>query len=107
MATTKRRLQDAATATGVGNTLAVSRYSHIVFQVSGTFVGTITFQATVDGSNWHNILPNDITTGVSSATTTTTGLYRVDVTGLSIVRANITVYTSGSITVIGRARDEE
>jgi len=102
MVTTKRRLQDAATATGTGNTLTVSGYPYTVFQVSGTFVGTIAFQATIDGANWHSILLENLGTGVSATTTTATGLYRAHTVGLGIVRANITAYTSGSITVIAR-----
>jgi len=102
MVTTKKKLQDAATAAGTGITFTVSGYPYAVFQAIGTFVGTITFQATLDGSNWHNILLENLTTGVLGTTTTATGLYKADTIGLSIVRANITAYTSGSITVVAR-----
>lgn len=95
-------MHSAATATGNGNILPVSEYGTAVIQVTGTFVGTIAFEGTLDGSNWHAISATQIGSGTIATTATTTGIYRLSVSGLASVRARISSYTSGSITAIGR-----
>jgi len=106
MVGTKKILQDAATATGAGSTLAVNAYCYVVFQVVGTFSGTVTFQATVDGTNWIAVRATNMNTGTAGTTATAAGLYQLGVAGIGIVRANITVYASGTITVWARATEQ-
>lgn len=100
-------MQDAAAATGEGALLRVTSVDGTctfgTMQVTGTFVGTVTFQATVDGTNWVSLLMTNLTTGSTSATATAPGIFRATVAGLKAVRANVTAYTSGDITVTGVA----
>jgi hypothetical protein len=74
--------------------------------VRGTFVGTITFQSSVDTINWVNT--NAIPLGSAgnanaTSTTTTTGAWLLPASGSIRIRAIMTLYTSGSATVTMRA----
>ena len=97
-------LQNAAAATGAGTSMSVSQYGMALIAVSGTFVATITFQTLGPDGNTYPINAKNILTGAVSSTTSATGLYEVDARGLISVVANITAYTSGSVTVVGQAQ---
>lgn len=96
-------LQNAAAATGNGTLFDVSGYAVCVFNVTGTFSGTIVFEASSDDTNWVSLNVTQIGAGVIGTTATASGLYRASVAGIKSVRARISVYTSGSITVAARA----
>jgi hypothetical protein len=72
--------------------------------VTGTFVGTITFAGTVDGTNWVT-LPGYVRhasgmfAGPQLSTTTGTGTFLIPAYGFNKVRARMTSYTSGTATV--------
>ena len=78
-------------------------YSAAVVQITGTWVGTITFEGTADGTNWVSI--NAIMAGSStpSSTTTTNGIARLSPAGMTQIRANMSAYTSGTATITLRA----
>lgn len=78
-------------------------YSATVVQLAGTWVGTITFEGTLDGTNWSPINGILSSTAGPSSTATTNGIYRLTPGGLSQIRANMTAYTSGSATINMRA----
>jgi hypothetical protein len=72
------------------------------FNVSGTWVGTITFEASIDGTNWFTYAVSPITSGFVSVPQTTTsvnGQFVIHVAGFTQVRARMSAYTSGSATV--------
>lgn len=96
-------LQDAAAATGNGTVFDISDLANVALQVSGTFVGTVTFEATVDGTNWVAVLMTKVDDASTSTTATAAGLYHLARPGLRQVRARVSAYTSGSITVKGFA----
>jgi hypothetical protein len=99
-------MQNAAAATGNGTVLPMDGAKAAMLQVTGTFVGTITFEATVDGSNWVTYALSDLSTAARThaTTQTTTGIYVADDgAGLAAIRARISAYTSGAITVVGNA----
>lgn len=103
-AAVRTTLQNASTATGDGNIMSVDDKGAAGLTVKGTFVGTIAFKGSADGGiTWtaRQCLTVDTFSGVT--TTTTTGQYLCHVAGLSHFKAEITAYTSGSITVIGTA----
>lgn len=62
----------------------------MMVQLAGTFTGTVTFQGTVDGTNWVNLagLPLATLFDTSTAVTapTAAGIWRLDVSGLRAVR---------------------
>jgi hypothetical protein len=66
---------------------------------TGSMNLTITWQGTIDGTNWSTILQAvNITDGVEAATTTAAGIYRLNATGLKAVRGKVTTYVGGSCT---------
>src|SRR5438552_4059926 len=96
---TSGTLQTAAAATGNGSNLSVDGMSSAILTVSGTFVGTVTFEVTEDGTNWYGIIATAVATGIKSYTSTAPGLYEFSVAGFVNLRARVSAYTSGSITV--------
>ena len=94
-------MQNAAGATGNGAVIDVRGLAGAAFQVSGTFSGTVTFEATVDGSNWVSLQVANIADGSVGTTATAAGIYQAGVAGLTKVRARVSAWVSGSITVRG------
>ena len=101
----RKQIQAAAAATGNGTNFHVRKWAVTVFSVTGTFDGTITFEGTVDGANWSSIQVHNLSNGNVSTTATATGLYGCNVLGLGDVRARISTYTSGTISVEVRGVD--
>lgn len=98
-------MQSAAVATGNGTAVNVAAggYVTLVAQVTGITTATITWEATIDDSTWVAIRATDLTSGTAASTATANGLFSLTVSGLSQVRARISAYTSGTITVTGKA----
>lgn len=99
-------MQDAAVATGAGTALDVSlvpggAFTVAAFQIVGITTATITFQATIDGTNWVAVQAENLANGTSATTATADGIYRLTTLGLAQVRANITSWTTGTIYVYG------
>jgi hypothetical protein len=71
------------------------------WQISGTFVGTVTFEGTVDGTNWvaTAVVPVGATRTLAT-TATAAGAWQQNVAGLAGVRARCSAFTSGTIAVI-------
>ena len=70
--------------------------------ISGTWVGTISFEATIDNTNWytltvHSSSATDKKAAVSS--TTANGLFFHDLYAFKQIRARMSAYTSGTATV--------
>jgi hypothetical protein len=72
----------------------------LFFQVSGTFVGTVQVEGSVDGTNWY-ILPlrpfNVASKAIVLSTSSPGGNFIVMNPGFPIVRQRATAYTSGTI----------
>lgn len=97
-------LQDAAAATGNGREIDVSDKEYVGVHVTGTFVGTVVFEARITEDTWFSIEGidySDDTSGVTSATAP--GAWRFVVAGTSGFRARVSAYTSGAITVVAFA----
>ena len=101
-------MQNAATGTGNGTAIVCTSVDHgalitLNMQVTGISGDTITFEGTIDGSNWVAILLTNLTSGTAATTATANGLYRATITGLASVRARVSTYSAGTITVTGVA----
>jgi hypothetical protein len=72
-------------------------------QITGTWVGTITFEGSTDGTNFFSVPVVPTTGGASVTTTTTNGNWTASVGGLVRFRATMSSYTSGTATVAIRA----
>lgn len=68
-------------------------------QVSGTFVATLAFEATTDGTNWFAVNGVASVIGTQVSTTTAPGQWRVNSGGYQQVRVRATAYTSGTIPI--------
>lgn len=96
-------MQSSAAATGAGTALNVTGFAEAILHVTGTFVGTITPQASSDGTNFDagvSIRQLGSTSGILT-TITAAGTYKITTVGLAKIQANITTFTSGTITVVG------
>ena len=72
------------------------------FNVSGTWVGTLTFEASIDGTNWFAYAASPVTSGyisVPQTTTTVNGQYIIHTAGFNQVRVRVSAYTSGTAVV--------
>jgi hypothetical protein len=69
-------------------------------QISGVWVGTISFEATLDLTNWVAIPGMSLlSTSAPVASTTTIGIFRFNCMGVQQIRIRMTAYTSGVATV--------
>lgn len=93
--------QVTATATSAAvltdGTIDVTNYKSLSVQLSGTWVGTNTFQGSNDGTNYVSVKVVDVATGLTSTTSTANGLFYVPI-NFKYFRVNATAYTSGTIT---------
>jgi hypothetical protein len=104
--------QSGVSATGSLNVLnaavalSLNGASGWAVDLRGTFSATITFQGTIDGTNWFPIaiVPAGGSVNATTVTTATAaGQWWGNATGLQQVRAIATAYTSGAATVVIRA----
>ena len=65
-------------------------------QIVGTFVGTLTFEGTINGTDYDDISAEEVGSLAVSTQATTTGLYKFDAVGLKAVRVRATAWTSGT-----------
>lgn len=95
-------LQDAAGANGNGTSFSVAGLATIALQVIITNAATVNFEATIDGTNWVQLNGINIATpGMTAETTTASGIFLFDVSGLVYVRARISGWAAGTVTVTG------
>lgn len=98
-------MQSAAVATGNGTAAANSDGNGIFklasIQIKGITTATVTFEVTIDGTNWVAIKFTDVTTGTAATTATADGIFTADISGMAQLRARISAWTSGAITATG------
>jgi hypothetical protein len=88
----------ALAAVNAAVSIVITGQSAWSVQVEGTWVGTIAFQGTVDGTNWKPILGALAGIGTVDTSTTANAIFRGNCAGLTSVRAIMTAFTSGSAT---------
>lgn len=76
--------------------------AHLAIQITGTFVGTITFSSTVDGTTFvtTQVIPVGSATPVSTATAG--GIWTLELNGIKGVRVAFTAFTDGKAVVTSR-----
>src|SRR5712691_8561623 len=82
-------------------TIDIAGNGTLGIQITGTFVGTITFQSSVDNSTYVSLRAISVadTTNTIVTSTTTVGIFSANVAGMSSARVVFTSYTSGTATV--------
>lgn len=96
-------MQNAAAATANGTTLNVNGFSVATLQLTGTFSATVTWEANIDETNWVAVQATNLNDGTAATTATAAGLFRIQCFGLAQIRARVSTYASGNVTVLGRA----
>ena len=98
-------MQSAAVANGNGTVLTVSNYGAALVNVNCSVAcsggTTVNFEGTDSTGTFFSIAAYPVAGGASVTTATTTGQFLVPVTGLTSVRARISAYSAGTITVTG------
>jgi hypothetical protein len=92
-------LQEAVEANANGAALATEGYASVLFTVTGTFDATVTFQGSRDNTNWFNIQAQNMSDATQASAVTAAGLYSAGIGGLEYVRAVVSNYVSGAVTV--------
>lgn len=83
--------------------LSLNGQSGATVQITGTWVGTITFEGTVDGTNYSPINGVFSSSSTPKPTATANGIYRITPSGMASFRANMTAFTSGTAAISIRA----
>jgi hypothetical protein len=89
---------DSGTACSVAAACAtwnMSQYPTVTVQITGTFTGTISFEATADGQTWFPVYLTNLSTATVATTTTTTGQFALTNVGLQQLRARATAAMTG------------
>lgn len=102
MISKKVTCHNAAVATAVGELMNLESISLVALQISGTFVAMVTFQGTVDESNWIAIQGTNVNDGSVATSATAAGIWLIPVSGLKKFRANLTWTSGTSVTVVAR-----
>lgn len=96
-------INGSLTAVDQAVTLENIGYGAVVAQLRGTWVGTVTFEASVDGNRWDSVSATKSDTSASATTATAVGAYVISAAGFQFVRARCSAYTSGTIVAALRA----
>ncbi len=97
-------LQSAAAATGNGSTLEFGGMEELAVQVDGTFVGTVSFEGSLDNANWYAV-PLQSSSGAWVSSATAAGMFVTNLAAYPLLRARVSAYTSGSITATAFAEE--
>jgi len=95
-------LLSAVGATGAGTAISMGGMAMCALQTVITSTATVTWQGTIDGSNWIAVALADLnsTSRARATTTSTNGLYLFEpAAGITSLRPNVTSWTSGTVTV--------
>lgn len=87
--------------TAVSQTVVIvpQESGNVGIQLSGTWVGTLAFEGTIDGANWFSLEAVAVLGSGSIVSTTINGQWQVVSSGLLQVRVRSTAWTSGSASV--------
>ncbi len=98
-------MQNAATANGNGTSLTSTGYATAILNITASVAmsggTTINFEASVDGTTWVSILGTQVGTSTAATSTTSVGDWVFNISGYNNLRARISAYSAGTITVKG------
>lgn len=79
--------------------LAVGGFASIGIQLGGTWVGTVTFEGTIDTGDWQTFNATKTNSSSPATTATANGIWIGSVSGLRKIRVRVSAFTSGRINV--------
>ena len=91
-------LHTAAVLTANGDNLDVQGFAQAVVQITGIIGDTVTFEVTIDKTNWVAVQGMNETTGAVASTATANGIYSIPVNGKVYFRARLT-RVGGTVTI--------
>lgn len=88
--------------------VACDQFRSVCFSITGTWVGTVTFQVSLDGTNWVSLacLNSASPSGVFAVSTTANAIFAASLAGYQFFRLRFTPYTSGTASVIAEFNRE-
>ena len=91
----------SSTLIGLGNEIRidVSNLNTTSVQLSGTWVGTVTFQCSINGAGFVPVQALPAAGGAIVNTATANGVWKIDTPAMKCVRVLFTAYTSGTCLV--------
>lgn len=100
MAVTRvKPLQSAVLATGNGDTIDLQGATSVNVQVLLAGTATVTFEVSIDKTNWVPLYMESYSATASAVTSTTVnGIWYADIRGLALFRARVSSWTSGAVT---------
>lgn len=98
-------LQNAAGADGNGSAITTKGYLSVALQVTGTFTATVNFEGTADASTWVALKCVNVATDSRTTTLTAAGMVQCNVQGMSSLRARVSGWSDGTVTVTGYLMD--
>ena len=94
--------QSAVAATADGTAMDVGGLAAVGISVEGITSAIITFEGTLDDTNYYAVQVMNQNNGAVATTTAADGLFLAPVAGMSKFRARISTYVGGTITVLGK-----
>jgi len=97
----------SGTITGVSQNLDITTGNTNTksIQITGTWVGTLVAQATVDGTNWVDLSFLNLSNYLYTASTTTNGLFLIPSNAFASIRIFSSAWTSGTATINSKGSD--
>lgn len=96
-------MQNAVAATGNGTSIDTSSMETLLLSVAGITTATIIVEGEFPSGTWNTLNVKNASGGALSTSITANGIYVAHVAGYLNVRARISAWTSGTITVVGTA----
>jgi hypothetical protein len=91
--------QVTLSTSGATNVAPIDSQALLSVQLTGTWVATIAFEVSPDGTNWYSAVAYPNGGGAAVGSATANGLWLIPIAGLSQFRVRVSAYTSGSATV--------
>lgn len=93
------RSSGSLTAANETVTLGINECGSATVQLSGTWSGTVTFEATTLGNTWVSVVAKNAATGAEATTATANGIYIIPAGGFNQIRARFSTATSGTLVI--------
>ena len=84
---------------GAGLTPSARNNGGVGVQITGTWTGTLSFEGTIDGTNFGAIQATRYGTGATASSTTENSMWRAEVVGLTSFRVRASAAMTGSAVV--------